>query len=73
MAKPIFVLYLTTKVTAEQNDRILNHLREIGFDKDYYFFMINDAKENKCQLFSDKEIDPIEIEELKKIINDERI
>lgn len=65
MAKPILVV--TTNATPQQVDAMLQVLnKKIG--EDYHVFAIL-GKEAKVQMFSDKEIEPIELEELKNLVN----
>lgn len=70
MSKPIFVLQVKENYTLAQRDKIMSYLDKIGFYDDYYFFMLNGCNEPKAQIFSDKEIEPIELEKLQKLVNE---
>ncbi len=75
MAKPILIVYvpyLTQRTQDEerQNRNFEEHICEV-LGCEYHVFITKNAHEDKYtfKLFSDKEIDPISIEQLKEIIN----
>lgn len=64
--KPIFVI--TIPFCGQETWVALGeYIREKGLEKDYYVFILT-GNEPKFQMFSDKEIEPIQIEELKELL-----
>jgi hypothetical protein len=75
MAKPIFVVRIKKHLPEVEFDSLANRLRDMLYD--YHVFLINPNDDTQCrdiefQLFSDKEIKPIDLDRLKEIANEAR-
>lgn len=75
MRKPIFVMTLAfsgppNKEASDYIDKLKNDL-----SADYHVIMVMDelAEENRYQMFSDHEIEPIKLEELQEIVSMQRV
>lgn len=64
--KPIFVIQLAN-THPEVAMRLNDHLITKGVQDDYHVIIIL-GNENKFQMFSDKEIEPIQLDELKELL-----
>lgn len=67
MSKPILIMQL--QINAESSIRLNNYIKQCGIEKDYYVFIVITEGENKFQVFSDHEVEPIELDKLKAIIS----
>ena len=68
MSKPIFIVKVPISFTQEKCDYALDGIK--GKLTDYHVIMVvNSLNDWGFQLFSDKEIEPIELEKLKEILN----
>lgn len=67
MTKPIFVIYLKTEFPLHRYDERFTAIKK-GLESDYHVLFLQ-AAETKCELFSGEKIEPIEIEELKALLN----
>jgi len=69
MRKPIFVTYIPNTVSCERFSEIQKTLKE-ELKEEYHLLVVSkDVKEFEFQMFSDKDIAPIELDKLKELLN----
>ena len=71
MAKPIFIInFGKMPGTAKDRDEIIHHFNFLK--QDYHIIILFEDRfpaDTTFQMFSDKEIDPIELDKLKELVN----
>jgi hypothetical protein len=68
MSKPIFIIKAPINISKEKSVDVIESFKSKAFD--YHVFLVNNIDTSwDFQVFSEKEIDPIRLQELKILLN----